>query len=388
MEESRSLIPIGGGRGLNLEMIDTARSLGDLFFQTGLFPDVRNAAQATFKIVAGWTYGWSPAYSMQNVYIIQAQKQDGTDYPPSVEISAKSMGGLVRRSERYEFRVIKLDNVECLIEFRHDNIIAGDSRWTIEDAAKAGLVERGKRMYVKYPRAMLFSGAMRNGVRMFCADLLQGYNLDPVAAQSMTADMVEFDGDAIVGTHEADAEIIDGEVESSESDSHAANGIEASGGEAVETKAAGAETGKAQATVVSDEFIPSVAVDLRPWPVETVREIAAEYRKWIVKHPRFGAAAQRKASDAARGMAVGLMTEAAGKGGDEFRHTLSTWLFGKTYTSAGTWWGHQAGFVIWWLRDPLVPREEKRVASEFGKAEAALCYRAAVVGAGQAELEI
>jgi len=193
--EEQGLVVFKGAGALTAQSVETVRQLGALFYQSGLFPDVQSEAQACVKIMHGMTFGWSPTYSMKNVYIITAKKADGSWYPPSVEVSAQGMAGLVRRSRDYEYRVLKLDESECYIEFRHKGKIVGNSRWSRVDADRAELVNRGSRMYIKYPKAMYFAGAMRNGVRQFCADLLQGYGLQVSPLDDLPDDILEAEMD-------------------------------------------------------------------------------------------------------------------------------------------------------------------------------------------------
>jgi len=372
------LFPIGGGRGLSMQTMAIAERLGDLMLRTGLFADTQDAAQATFKIISGMTFGWSPAYSMENIYIIRAGTDDkGREYPPGLALSAKSMAGLVRQSDRYEYRIIRLDDTGCSIEFRRDGKAEYVSHWTIEDAKRVGLWDRGKKMYQKYPRAMYFSGAMRSGVKAACGDLLQGSGMRNVLLDELPQEYI-------------DAEIIDGAQdetgEAAETDALQAMALaldSAEGEPEATPQPVTNGNGAEPQPVVARTFQPDGVAD-RPWDAATLLDVKEQYRRWITSHRTLGQKAQAKVDPKERQWAVILLSDVAGKRGDEFRYTVARHLFGDRFASTGAWWGWQASFVIWWLRR----RGEGDIASasDEGKMECEAVYRAALVGEGQKTL--
>jgi hypothetical protein len=54
----------------------------------------------------------------------------------------------------------------------------GESTFTIQNATKAGLVN--KQVWKDYPRNMLFARAVSNGARLFCADIITAYTPEEV----------------------------------------------------------------------------------------------------------------------------------------------------------------------------------------------------------------
>jgi hypothetical protein len=126
---------------------------------SGYFQDARDAAQAVVKILAGSEMGFGPFASMTGVYIIQGR--------PS--IGANLMAAAVKNSKRYNYRVIEMTDIVCEIAYFEGKEEIGRSRFTLEDARKAGTKNLDK-----FPRNMLFARAMSNGVRWFTPDVFAG----------------------------------------------------------------------------------------------------------------------------------------------------------------------------------------------------------------------
>mgnify|MGYP006883615955 CR=1 FL=1 len=147
-------------------------SLGDILAKSGYFQDTREAAQAIVKVLAGQELGFGPVASMTGVYIVKGK----------VSLSANLMGAAVKRSGRYNYRVLELTDEAAEIEFFEDGKGIGRSRFTLQDAQKAGL--NGSDNWRKYPRNMLFARALSNGVKWYCPDVTGGpaYTPDELGA--------------------------------------------------------------------------------------------------------------------------------------------------------------------------------------------------------------
>ncbi|HRU95549.1 MAG TPA: hypothetical protein P5195_10000, partial [Anaerolineae bacterium] len=104
---------------------------------------------------------------------------------------ANLMGAAVKRSGRYNYRVLELTDEAAEIEFYEDGKAIGRSRFTLDDAKKAGLNTSDN--WRKYPRNMLFARALSNGVKWYCPDVTGGpaYTPDELGA------MVDEDGDVV-----------------------------------------------------------------------------------------------------------------------------------------------------------------------------------------------
>lgn len=145
-----------------IQSMDDAERVATAMAASGFFSDAKGAAQALVKILAGQEMGFGPFAAMDGVHIIQGK--------PSV--GANLMAAAVKRSGRYTYRVISLDDTGCELAFYEGGQEIGRSTFTTEDAAKAQV--GGKDNWKKFPRNMLFARAMSNGVRWYCPDVFGG----------------------------------------------------------------------------------------------------------------------------------------------------------------------------------------------------------------------
>ena len=137
----------------------TLAELGNVFVKSGFFSDTRDSAQAIVKIIAGRELGFGPMASMTGVYIVKGR----------VSIAANLMAAAVKRTTKYNYRVLELSDTACEIVFYEAGQDVGHSRFTVTDAQRAGTQNMDK-----FPRNMLFARAMSNGVKWYCADVFGG----------------------------------------------------------------------------------------------------------------------------------------------------------------------------------------------------------------------
>jgi hypothetical protein len=180
-----SMLPDGPGEGnlvprpetnhaVSIPDVSTTLSLGQVFAESGLFPDTRAAAQAVVKVLAGRELGFGPVASMTGINVIKGR----------ITLSANLIAAAIRRSGRYDYRVRRLDDQGCEIEFLMAGMVIGISTFTVDDARKAGLA--GGDNWRRYPRNMLFSRAVSNGAKWYAPDVFGGAvytpdELDPQA---------------------------------------------------------------------------------------------------------------------------------------------------------------------------------------------------------------
>ena len=151
--------------------LQESMSLGDVFVKSGMFPDLKSQAQAVVKILAGRELGLSPLQSITDIYMVNGK----------VALQSKLIASLIKKSGKYDYHIDKLDEQECIISFFQNNgkmEKIGESIFTIKDAAKAGIVN--KEVWKNYPRNMLFSRAISNGARLYCADVITAYTPEEV----------------------------------------------------------------------------------------------------------------------------------------------------------------------------------------------------------------
>lgn len=136
--------------------------LGEAMAESGYFPDVDSGPQAIVKILAGRELGVDPIAAMSGISIVRGRPTLG----------ANLMAALIRRSKTYDYKILKLDDITCEIQFyRSEKEIFPTSVFSAKDAAKAGLAGDN---WKKYPRNMLFARAMSNGAKWHCPDVFAG----------------------------------------------------------------------------------------------------------------------------------------------------------------------------------------------------------------------
>jgi hypothetical protein len=148
-----------GGTALD---INQTLTLGQVLARSGLFADSRDAAQAVVKVLAGQELGIGPIAAMTGINVIKGR----------VTLSANLMGAVIKRSGRYDYRVRKLTDTECQIDFIDKGEVIGTSTFTIEDARRAGLA--GGDNWKRFPRNMLFARALSNGAKWYAPDVFGG----------------------------------------------------------------------------------------------------------------------------------------------------------------------------------------------------------------------
>lgn len=143
-------------------------ALGEVFAASGIFKDVKTAAQAVVKILAGKELGLTPIESMNSLYIVNDK----------IAVLTNIIASRIKKSGKYDYVVDKLDNEECQITFlsikNGESKDIGKSIFTIKDAAKAGIVNKDN--WKGYPRNMLFCRALSNGARWYCPDSISSYH--------------------------------------------------------------------------------------------------------------------------------------------------------------------------------------------------------------------
>ncbi len=142
-----------------------ALTLADAFVRSGFFTDIKEQAQALVKILYGRELGIGPVTAMMQIHII-----GGKPAP-----SAGLMAALIKRSGRYDYRVLYLGDDGCEIQFIEGGEAVGTARFTKADADRIGVWSgRNGHTWRAYPRNMMFARALSNGMRMYCPDLFLG----------------------------------------------------------------------------------------------------------------------------------------------------------------------------------------------------------------------
>ena len=136
-----------------------AMALGKIFTESGMFPDIKSAQMAVVKIMAGQEMGIGPFMAMNGIHIIQGK----------ATLGAGLMASQVKASGKYDYKVTEQSEKVCSIDFYQGKEKIGTSKFTIEDAKKAGT-----KNIDKFPANMLFARAMSNGVKWYTPDVFNG----------------------------------------------------------------------------------------------------------------------------------------------------------------------------------------------------------------------
>jgi len=145
-----------------IQTFDDAERAATAMAGSGFFQDAKAANQAIVKILAGQELGFGPFASMTGVAIIQGKPA----------IGANLQAAAVKRTGKYNYRVIEMTTEVCELAFFETGQEVGRSRFTMEDAKAAGLTNKDN--WRKFPRNMLFARAISNGVKWYAPDIFNG----------------------------------------------------------------------------------------------------------------------------------------------------------------------------------------------------------------------
>jgi hypothetical protein len=131
------------------------------FALSGYFTDAATAEKAFVKIMAGAEMGLAPFQSMKGIDIIK-----GNPF-----LKPALLRGLLDNSDEYDYEIAWEDDA-CTVSIFKGGKHRGDSRFSMDDAVKAGLAE--KESYQKFERNMLLERATSNAVRWYAPGLTMG----------------------------------------------------------------------------------------------------------------------------------------------------------------------------------------------------------------------
>lgn len=151
-------------KGIKLKDTDDLKTMGNMLAQSNLFDTKDDVAKAITKVEYGLELGLGPATAMSSVHVVKGKPA----------LSAHVMSAKVKQSDKYNYTVEKHNDKGCVLQFWEkmgdEWVKAGTSKFTMKDAKQAELT--GKSVWKKYPKNMVFSRAMSNGVKWYCPDLL------------------------------------------------------------------------------------------------------------------------------------------------------------------------------------------------------------------------
>lgn len=137
----------------------TTQQIGVALAKSGYFEDAKSEAQAIVKVLAGQELGFGPIASMTGIHVIKGK----------IAVGANLMAAAVKRSGKYNYRVLELSEQVCELVFFEAGQEVGRSKFTAADAVKAQTQNMNK-----FPKNMLFARAMSNGVKWYTPDVFLG----------------------------------------------------------------------------------------------------------------------------------------------------------------------------------------------------------------------
>lgn len=159
-EKVEPIIPAG----VNLAALSLGQAMkvAESLHKSGYFATIKNPEQAFAKILAGQELGIGPMQSLANIHIVEGK--------PTLD--ATLVRARIKSSGKYDVKTLASDDTKCSLQFLENGKVIGVCTFTIEDAKRAGLVDKPN--WKKYPRAMCLARATMAGAREFTPDVFGG----------------------------------------------------------------------------------------------------------------------------------------------------------------------------------------------------------------------
>lgn len=170
--------------------LDEIMRLGAVLAASGFFKETKNEAEAAAKIIVGAELGISPTAALRSVHVFNGQ----------IALHYSLIAALIKRSGKYDYKVIERSPQACEIEFYEGDTLLGTIRKTMQemDDRKVSMSWESKdRKWKKkfpwqaYPDTMLFARALTDGQRTYCPDVGNGPLYTPEELGDEAADIDE-----------------------------------------------------------------------------------------------------------------------------------------------------------------------------------------------------
>lgn len=173
---STQVVKHTGGRPTGeMEAVEVAFRIGEAAAAAGIYKS-KNAAELALRVKYGMEMGLGPATALQSVAVING----------SPSLTAGAIASRIGGHPDYDYEVTEHTEDRCTIvvyrrkrgEWRE----CPPSTFTLDDAAKAGLLKAGP--WKQYPRNMLYARALTNAARWHAAEVFGGsvYTPDELGA--------------------------------------------------------------------------------------------------------------------------------------------------------------------------------------------------------------
>lgn len=158
-------------QGIEIQSLDDLGRFAQMAVRSGLFKDLKDAAQAAVKIQAGLELGLAPLQSLSAIHLVEGKPTLG----------AGLLAALMQRAG-YSWRIVTHTMEECRLEIHREGEALGEASFTAKEAEAAGLLRRPP--WQKHRRDMLFARAISRAARWFAPAVALGvYTPDEMGAE-------------------------------------------------------------------------------------------------------------------------------------------------------------------------------------------------------------
>lgn len=173
-----SKLPIRAPQGVEIANLDDLGRFSKMAVQSGLFKDLKDAAQAAVKIQAGLELGLQPMQALSSIHLVEGKPTLG----------AGLLAALMQRAG-YSWRIVTHTSEECRLEIRREGESLGEASFTTAEAEAAGLLRRPP--WQRHRRDMLFARAISRAARWFAPAVALGvYTPDELGADEDVAEVM------------------------------------------------------------------------------------------------------------------------------------------------------------------------------------------------------
>lgn len=138
------------------------KEMAQAALKSGYFATIANDSQALIKLQYAQDLGIPATAAMSGIYIVDGKPM----------IASALLAGLIKKSGRYDYRVVEKNANRCQIDFYVGEKKIGSEVYTAEMAERAGLSQRNP--WRKYPEQMLFARCISAGSKTHCPDTVLG----------------------------------------------------------------------------------------------------------------------------------------------------------------------------------------------------------------------
>lgn len=173
MTEEKKQLPslaVQSGTGLIINNLDEVSRVAKLFVASGMFQEKdaeKDIARAAVKVIAGQEMGLTPFQSMRGLDVIQGV----------VSFRYQLVAAKIKQSGKYDFKPLVSNDKEAQIQFYEDGKPTWISKYTMEQAVRAGLAQKDG--WKKNPEDMLYARALTKGANKVCPELFFGGVVSP-----------------------------------------------------------------------------------------------------------------------------------------------------------------------------------------------------------------